>query len=147
VAYFKLLSRSRLLFRCSSRSSVSEEHLMGLSISVLCVAFFLGGRQLVWPLVIVAQRWETIVIANLIVNLIVIPIVRVVVIPIVILFLSLFLDFAFAGLDTPLPLPSQVRSSRPQEDRDWPRGASPSMGLGYFRVLHPLSTLPGDTPR
>jgi hypothetical protein len=39
--------------------------------------------------------------------------------------LLLFLDLAFAGLDTPLPLPSQDISSRHQEDRHHPQGALP----------------------
>jgi hypothetical protein len=39
------------------------------------------------------------------------------------LLLLLFLGLVFTGLDTPLPLPSQVRSSRPQENQDFSRGA------------------------
>jgi hypothetical protein len=43
----------------SSCSSVSEEHLMGLSMSVcLYVTVFTRGRQPAWPGVITAQQWE-----------------------------------------------------------------------------------------
>jgi hypothetical protein len=52
----------------------------------------------------------------------------------------------FAVLDTPEPLPSQVRSSKPQEDLDWTRGASPHTGLGHFRGLHPLGTHLSNVP-
>jgi hypothetical protein len=52
------------------------------------------------------------------------------------LLLLLFLGLAFAAMDTPLPLPSKVRLLRPQVDGDCPRGASPPMGLGYFRGLN-----------
>jgi hypothetical protein len=49
-----------LIFRCSSRSSVSEEYLMGPSVSV-CHVFPTGGRQRAWPGVIVAQQWEPLI--------------------------------------------------------------------------------------
>jgi hypothetical protein len=75
----------------------------------LFVAFFQGGRQSAWPVVIVAQQCH----------------------------LLLFLGPAFAGLKTPLPLPFQVRSSRPQEDRDWFQGASQPTELGHLRWPRP----------
>jgi hypothetical protein len=46
-----------------------------------------------------------------------------------------------------LPSPSQVRSSRPLEDRDFPRGASPPTELGYFRGLHHVGTPQVMPPR
>jgi hypothetical protein len=63
-----------------------------------------------------------------------------IIIPVSLLFILLFLGLAFAGLDTALPVPSQVRSSRPQEDQDWPQGASPVIGLSHFWGLHSLGT-------
>jgi hypothetical protein len=42
--------------------------------------------------------------------------------------------------------PSQVRSYRPQQDRDCPRGATPPTGPDNFRGLHSLGTLPGNAP-
>jgi hypothetical protein len=62
------------------------------------------------------------------------------------LLLLLFLGLAFAGLDTPLPLLSQVISSRPRDDRDCPRGNSPPTGLGHFRGLYPVGALPSYAP-
>jgi hypothetical protein len=47
---------------------------------------------------------------------------------ILLFFILLFYGIAFAVLDTPGPLPSQVRSSRPQEDLDCPRRARPLSG-------------------
>jgi hypothetical protein len=69
------------------------------------------------------------------------------VIPTVIIpLLLLFLRFVFAGLNTRLPLPSQVISYRPQEDRDCPRGVLPPTGLGHFRGRSPLWGTPGIAP-
>jgi hypothetical protein len=45
------------VFRCSSSSSVGEEHLMGPSMSV-CLSVVLGGRQPALPGVTVAQQCE-----------------------------------------------------------------------------------------
>jgi hypothetical protein len=42
----------------------------------------------------------------------------------------------------PLPLLSQVGSSRPREDQDCPRGVSPPTGLGHFGGLSPLRGTP-----
>jgi hypothetical protein len=121
----------------------------------LSVTFFLGGRQPAWLGTTIVKQWEPSVIVNLIV--IVIPIVSHNVIVInsychccsywyLLSFLLLYYDPAFAGLDTPLPLLFQVRSSRPQDDRHCPRGALPPVGLGHFWRLHPMGTLPGNAP-
>lgn len=42
------------------------------------------------------------------------------------------LGFVSAVLDTPGPLPSQVRSCRPSGDLDYPRGVLQPTGLGHF---------------
>lgn len=52
------------------------------------------------------------------------------------------LELAYAVLDTPGPLSSQVRSSRSQEDMDSPKGILPPMGLGYFWRLSPFWASP-----
>jgi hypothetical protein len=52
------------------------------------------------------------------------------------------LGLAFAVLDTPGLLPSHVRSFRPQEDMDCPRGVLPPTGLGHFRGLSPIRCTP-----
>jgi hypothetical protein len=46
---------------------------------------------------------------------------------------ALPLRLSFPVLDTPGSLPSQVKSSRPQEDLDCRRGYLPLTGLGHFR--------------
>jgi hypothetical protein len=56
------------------------------------------------------------------------------------------LGITFAGSDTPLHLPSQVRSSRSKEDRDCPRGPSSPTRPGHFQGLHPLGAHPGNAP-
>lgn len=63
------------------------------------VIFFLGGSQPAFLGVIVEGHGEFVV---------------------VILLLLLFLCLAFTRFDTPLPLSSQVRSFRPQEDLKCP---------------------------
>jgi hypothetical protein len=117
---------TRSIVRCSLRSSVSEEHVMGTPIYVcLSVAFSLEVSNLHDRGIIVTQQWEPILLLILL-----------------LLLLLLFLCLAFAGLDTPLPLSSQVRSSRSQDYLDWPRGALPPTGLGHFRGLSPLRGAP-----
>jgi hypothetical protein len=45
-------------------------------------------------------------------------------------------------VDTPLPLPSQVRSPRPQKDLDCPQEVLPPTGLGHFQEQSPLQGTP-----
>jgi hypothetical protein len=80
------------------------------------------------------QQWEPIVVNPII---IVIPSVisAVAVVPIVIVvpivsysYVIVTLVLVFAGFGTPLPLPSQVRSSCPQKDWDCSGRALPPMG-------------------
>jgi hypothetical protein len=56
----------------------------------------------------------------------------------------LFPGLAFARLDTPLLLPSQIRSSRHQYHWGYPPGASSTTRLGHFWGPHPLGTPPGN---
>jgi hypothetical protein len=60
------------------------------------------------------------------------------------LFLLLLLShgLAFAGLDTPLPIPS----SGPYKNWDCPQQALSPMGLGHFQRLHTLGTPSSKTP-
>jgi hypothetical protein len=51
-------------------------------------------------------------------------------------------ELAFAVLDTPWPLPSQVTSFRPQDNLDCPRGVFPLTELGHFWGLSPLRGTP-----
>jgi hypothetical protein len=111
---------------------VSETHIMGPSISVCRV--FPGGRPPTWSGVIVAQQW--------------VPTVTILLLFLYLLLL-LFLGLAFAGLYT-LPIDDalvQNRSSRPQENRDCPRGALPPTGLCHFRGISPRrGTAPTPSP-
>jgi hypothetical protein len=52
------------------------------------------------------------------------------------------LGFAFAVFDTPGPLPSHIRSSRPQEDLDCPGVVLPSTWWGHFWGLNPSQGMP-----
>jgi hypothetical protein len=105
-----------LLFRRSSRSSVREEHLMGPSISVcLSVSSFLHYRK---------SFHKTVNLLLLLILLLLLFLFSMLFILLLLLLVFLlllsFLGLAFSRLDTPLPLPSQVISSRTQEDRNCP---------------------------
>jgi hypothetical protein len=96
------------IFRCSSRSSVSEKHLMGPSMSVCMSHLSYRGKH---PARLgVSSLCNN---GNLLLLLILL----------LLLFLFLLLhSLVFAGLDTPLPPPPfhYITLSSPQEDRDCP---------------------------
>jgi hypothetical protein len=63
------------------------------------------------------------------------------------LFVLLFLGIFFAGLETPLPLPSEIRSSRSQEERDCtPWGHSYVMFPTGVAYLTPRASPPRSFP-
>jgi hypothetical protein len=57
-----------------------------------------------------------------------------------------FRGTAFTGSETPGLLQPQVRSLRPREDRDCPRGAGSPTGQGHSQGLRPLRTPPVNAP-
>jgi hypothetical protein len=107
---------------------MSEEHSMGPYMSVCLSRFPCGVDNL--------HNWGTLLhnSENIFFFLIIISVVIVIPWP------------CLHGLDAPLPLPSQVRSSRPQEDQDCPRRASPPTGLCHLQGLQPHPQVMATTP-
>jgi hypothetical protein len=96
--------------------------------------------------VIVSEQWEPIdIVKPIVIHILIAIVIHIVPLSLLLFLLSLlfllllFLDHAFTGLDTPLPLLSEVRSSRPQENWNCPQGSSSPTGL------LPVTAPPGNT--